>query len=134
MLRAFLLATVVVPAGAFASAPTGLSIQAGPHALTVSEFKSLSTAIPIDVNVSETRAKQGVIPGAVLLSSSSRFQPFELPPQKDVPLVFYCANVRCLASEVAARRAIDAGYTNVFTLPVGISGWTADGNVVVRKS
>jgi hypothetical protein len=47
----------------------------------------------LDANGTDFRAQQGVIPGAVLLSSHSKYDPAtELPARKDTPLVFYCAN------------------------------------------
>lgn len=81
----------------------------------------------IDVNGAETRAKMGVIPGAILLSSSSKYDVKELPADKDAGLVFYCANERCGASKTAASRAIEAGYKDVSILPAGIKGWVAEG-------
>ena len=46
-----------------------------------------------DVNTQDFRAKEGIIPGAKLLSSSNRYDVAkELPAAKDATLVFYCAN------------------------------------------
>jgi hypothetical protein len=46
-----------------------------------------------DANPPSTRAREGVIPGAHLLSSSSDYEVAkDLPPAKDAKLVFYCAN------------------------------------------
>ncbi|HUN59779.1 MAG TPA: hypothetical protein VMU41_16850 [Candidatus Binataceae bacterium] len=46
-----------------------------------------------DANGPETRDKFGVIPGAQLLSSDDNYDVAStLPPKKDDPLVFYCAN------------------------------------------
>jgi hypothetical protein len=45
-----------------------------------------------DANVAETRAKYGVIPGAVLLDSDDHYDLSVLPPDKKAKLVFYCAN------------------------------------------
>ncbi|MFH1808914.1 MAG: rhodanese-like domain-containing protein [Pseudomonadota bacterium] len=78
----------------------------------------------VDVNSSKTRSSMGVIPGAILLSSSSQYVVAkELPASKSTPLVFYCANTHCTASKTAAQRALDAGYVNVAILPEGIAGW-----------
>lgn len=80
--------------------------------------------VVVDVNSPATRARQGVIPGAVLLTSSSQYATDkELPASKATPLVFYCANTRCGASKTAAERALQAGYVNVAILPEGIAGW-----------
>ncbi len=46
-----------------------------------------------DANPPSVRAKDGVVPGARLLSSFSGYDVArELPPAKDSKLVFYCAN------------------------------------------
>lgn len=82
----------------------------------------------VDVNSAETRARFGVIPGAVMLSSATRFDPSkELPQDKGAKLVFYCANLRCGASTAAAHRALEAGYTEVSVMPAGIMGWKEAG-------
>ena len=81
----------------------------------------------VDVNGAETRAKMGIIPGAILLSSSSKYDVKELPTDKSTSLVFYCANERCSASTKAASRAMEAGFQDVSVLPAGIAGWVADG-------
>ena len=47
----------------------------------------------LDANGSDFRTKEGVIPGAVLLSSYKAYDvERELPPRKDARLVFYCAD------------------------------------------
>jgi len=45
-----------------------------------------------DANPGSTREREGIIPGAHLLSSSAYDVAKELPPAKDAQLVFYCAN------------------------------------------
>jgi hypothetical protein len=46
-----------------------------------------------DANPASTREREGIIPGAHLLSSSASFDVAkELPTAKDAKLVFYCAN------------------------------------------
>jgi rhodanese-related sulfurtransferase len=48
----------------------------------------------LDANAPDFRAREGVIPGAVLLSSDKEYDVAkELPPRKDARLVFYCANI-----------------------------------------
>jgi rhodanese-related sulfurtransferase len=86
--------------------------------------------VPVDANGEQTRKKMGVIPGAVLLTDSDTFSVSELPPDKAKPLVFYCANNACGASDAAAHKAIVAGYTNVKVLPDGIAGWVKAGKKV----
>ena len=47
----------------------------------------------LDANGADFRAREGIIPGAVLLTSYKSYDAAkELPPAKDTPLVFYCAN------------------------------------------
>ncbi len=106
--------------------------------ITVAELASSSKdkkAVPVDVNGKELRSSHGVIPGAVLLTSASLFDASkELPKDKATNLVFYCANTMCTASESAARRAIDAGYTNVAVLPDGIIGWKQAGQPTAKPN
>jgi len=47
----------------------------------------------LDANGADFRAREGVIPGAVLLSGYKTYDVAkELPGAKDTPLVFYCAD------------------------------------------
>jgi rhodanese-related sulfurtransferase len=97
--------------------------------ITLEEAQTSAKQISfVDANSKETRSKYGVIPGAVLLTSFDAYDTSkELPSSKDKKLVFYCANSKCGASKVAAKRAQAAGYTNVAVLPDGISGWKEKG-------
>lgn len=104
-----------------AAAPTKANIG------QVVEWTKAKSVTPVDANTAETRTKYGVIPGAVLLTSSSDFKLSELPADKATKLVFYCANAHCSASSAAAKRAMDNGYTNVAVLPEGIMGWKKAG-------
>lgn len=88
------------------------------------------TVVPVDTNGTKTRARLGVIPGAVLLSDYELFGLSELPADKAKTLAFYCANAQCTASHEAARRARFAGYTNVQVMDAGIAGWVAAGKRV----
>ena len=77
-----------------------------------------------DANREEFRSKNGVLPGAKLLTSSSKYDvEKELPAQKDSALVFYCASEKCTASHKAAERAAAAGFKDVSVLIVGFKGW-----------
>ncbi|MFZ9889645.1 MAG: rhodanese-like domain-containing protein [Myxococcota bacterium] len=95
---------------------SGSSLMKDPKAVTV-----------VDVNGAQTREKMGVIPGAVLLSSSSSFDMKVLPADKAASLVFYCSNERCSASKKAAKVASENGYSDVAVLPAGIAGWVDAG-------
>lgn len=79
----------------------------------------------VDANGDATRRKLGIIPGAVLLADMDTLD--NLPKDKATPLVFYCANTACGASEYAATKARVAGYTHVRVLPEGIAGWVKAG-------
>ena len=94
--------------------------------LSVPEVAGLvqaKTATVVDANNSETREKMGVVPGAVLLTSSHDFALSELPAAKDTKLVFYCGGTMCRASDSAAKRAAQAGYADVSVMRAGIKGW-----------
>lgn len=79
----------------------------------------------VDANGDATRRKLGIIPGAVLLADMDAIG--NLPTDKSIHLVFYCANTACGASEYAANKARLAGYTHVQVLPEGIAGWVKAG-------
>ena len=93
--------------------------------ITVEQLAALGKgqATIFDVNNAKVRGEKGVIPGAILLSSSSQYDLSVLPKDKAAKLVFYCASTRCTAAPTAAERAIGAGYTDVHVLHVGIAGW-----------
>jgi rhodanese-related sulfurtransferase len=88
--------------------------------------------VVFDANGKSTRESQGIIPTAVLLPSSSAYDLALLPRDKATPTVFYCANERCTASHTAAQRALDAGYSDVSVLSVGISGWVKAGKATEK--
>ncbi len=100
----------------------------------VAQMRSSGKLVPVDANGPDTRTTQGVIPGAVLLTSSSSYALSELPSDKASRLVFYCANTKCTASDTAAKRALTNGYTDVSVLPAGIKGWKAAGQPVARSN
>lgn len=86
-----------------------------------------------DANGKETRQKEGVIPTAVLLPSSSEYDLALLPKDMATPVVFYCANEKCTASHTAAKRAAAAGHTDVAVLSPGIAGWVKAGKPVEKQ-
>ena len=111
----------------------GCACEHGKHDQTASKWKEITvehlaslgkgSVTIFDVNNAKVRGDKGVIPGAILLSSSSQYDLSVLPKDKAAKLVFYCANTRCTAAPTAAERAIGAGYTDVNVLHVGIAGW-----------
>jgi rhodanese-related sulfurtransferase len=79
----------------------------------------------VDANGAETRAKNGIIPGAVLMKGDNDTS--VLPASKDHGLVFYCGSEQCASAPKAAAAALAAGYKDVKVLKVGIKGWVAAG-------
>ena len=131
--------SLIVPTAALACDGDGQhQAQANePVRATVAEVASWTKAkqaIPVDANGKQTRTSQGVIPGAVLLTSSSQYAVSELPADKSSKLVFYCANQKCSASHQAALRAMENGYTNVAVLPEGIAGWKQAGQPTAKPN
>ena len=130
-LKALALAVVfAAPAAVFACEGEGHTMAAAPKKVTVPELAKLTTAkqaTVVDANDNAFRSKNGIIPGAILLTSSSEFALSELPAKKDAKVVFYCANEMCGASHGAAQKAMSAGYTDVSVLPDGLMGWKAAG-------
>ncbi len=90
-------------------------------------------AVMVDANGASTREKYGTIPGALLLTGYE-YDVAELPAEKSSSLVFYCASSMCSAAPKAARKAVEAGYTDVHVLPEGIQGWVEAGNDVERPA
>ncbi|HJL19664.1 MAG TPA: rhodanese-like domain-containing protein [Sandaracinaceae bacterium LLY-WYZ-13_1] len=105
--------------------------------LSVGEVAGLleqDEAVAVDANGASTRDEHGVIPGAVLLSSSGSYDPSELPSDPSTSLVFYCANTDCRASDGAAERAREHGYEDVKVMRAGIAGWVEAGHETARPS
>ena len=131
--------SLIVPTAALAcdGAESHQAKASEPVKATVADVASWTKdkkAIPVDANGKETRQSQGVIPGAVLLTSSSQYAVTELPADKTSKLVFYCANQKCGASHQAAKRAMENGYTNVAVLPEGIAGWKQAGQPTAKPN
>jgi len=104
-----------------ASLPMELSVE------QVAKLAKAGTIVLVDANGTAGRKAHGVIPGARLLTSAASYDVAELPEDKGATLVFYCANTKCTASDAAAKRAKEAGYTDVHVLRAGIMGWTDAG-------
>jgi hypothetical protein len=65
------------------------------HVADLVALRSADEASPIvfDANGADFRTREGIIPGAVLLSSYAHYDvEKELPARKDARLVFYCAD------------------------------------------
>ncbi len=126
VLTTLLLTAALVPGAALACEGKEKAIQ------TVStaeggKLAQAKAATFVDANGESTRLKNGVIPGAVLLTSTE-YAAAELPAEKSTKLVFYCASTQCGAAKMAAKTAIGHGYADVWVLPEGIKGWKDAGN------
>jgi hypothetical protein len=84
-----------------ATAPSAKEEKGSPPKFKVIHPDELATLLAdqnrnvalFDANDSSFRQKEGIIPGARLLSSFNKYDVAkELPNEKDAPLVFYCAN------------------------------------------
>lgn len=128
---------VVAPAcdkrPAAAPVPTEAQLEAASvkvGAVTVDEVDRLlagGACRAVDANGRGVRQREGVVPGAIILSHYKKYAPSELPADKATKLVFYCTNEDCGASHTAAARAVVAGYTDVAVMSAGIVGWKKAG-------
>jgi rhodanese-related sulfurtransferase len=135
-------------AAATLAAPAALACEGEHHAaqaekkrvtnVTVTQVADLQKekkVTVLDANGEDFRKQNGIIPGAVLLTSFNKYDPAkELPAGKDAKLVFYCANTQCKASHAAAKKALEAGYTDVNVLPDGLLGWKKAGQPTASVS
>jgi rhodanese-related sulfurtransferase len=81
-----------------------------------------------DANTDEVRTKSGVVHGAKMLTGFSNYIVAQtLPLDKNARVIFYCANDKCTASHAAAKRALEAGYKDVYVMSDGIEGWRKAG-------
>lgn len=99
-------------------------------ALLEQAAKNKTPLFVYDANPDSLRKEKGMIPTAIKLASSSDYDLALLPKNKADATVFYCSSTKCGASKSAAKRAIQAGYTNVHVLPAGIAGWVKAGKPV----
>jgi len=70
--------------------------------------------------------REGHVPGARHLDPDG-FERGDLPPERDLALVFYCSGPLCQKAPRAAKRARALGYTKVSVMSAGIRGWVAAG-------
>jgi rhodanese-related sulfurtransferase len=86
----------------------------------------------IDVNGTDSY-KDGHIPGAVDFESTKDLTS-KLPKDKDALVVAYCGNEQCSAYQQAAKKAKEAGYTNVKHYSKGLAGWKSSGEKLEKGS
>jgi len=51
----------------------------------------------------------------------------EIAPDNKTKLVFYCQNLKCQASHIAASKALGAGYKYIYEFNGGIEAWKEHG-------
>ena len=133
---AFAAVALIAPTKALACDEEHKTKQAAVQSMSVKELAALKQekkATVYDANSTDTRQKSGIIPGAKLLTSAVKYEPAkELPANKSDKIVFYCYNEQCGASHQAAKRATEAGWTDVAVLPAGIEGWKAAGQPTAK--
>ena len=72
------------------------------------------------------RAKR--IPGSINIPAGQiQARAEHLLPDKDQPIVVYCASPDCPASPNAAEKLINLGYSNVYDFEGGLTGWLNEG-------
>jgi hypothetical protein len=74
---------------------SGAKAEANLPSMTVDEVDKAITAkeaTAVDCNHDKLRQKLGVVPGAILVTSSDAYEAKELPADKTTKLVFYCAD------------------------------------------
>lgn len=68
---------------------------------------------------SQEQFEAGHVDGAKLFMNTT------LPENKETTLVFYCGGIKCPAASKAAKKALDAGFTNVLVFRGGWAEWSA---------
>ena len=117
----FLLAIVIcfdAPAARTQSHPAHVSIQ------EVQRFLGRPGVYVYDVNLPEIW-EANHIPGSIHITEANLTR--YLPADRQAILIFYCAAPRCSASESAAAKAVQLGYTRIYVMPEGIFGWKKAG-------
>lgn len=74
---------------------------------------------------------KGHIPGAENIDYEKMTLPM-LPSAKDEPMVFYCVGGMCPVGRMAANKAAQWGYTNVWVYEGGMKDWQASGMQVAK--
>ena len=69
------------------------------------------------------------LPGAINVPIGEDFAERiqEAVPEKDKPVIVYCANTECDASPKAAKQMDDLGYATVYDYEAGKADWKAAG-------
>lgn len=74
----------------------------------------------------------GHIPGAHHLSVKNDFseQSLHAIATRNDPVVIYCNGIHCMGSSVAAQKAVDWGWINVFYYRAGMPDWKLNGHPI----
>ena len=104
-----------------------------PKTLTTISADALKEAFesehpPVVINtLSPDIHKAKHIPGSINVPTDEIDRVETLVPNKDAPIVVYCANADCTASSAAAQTLEEKGYTNVMDFEDGYAGWRQAG-------
>ncbi|PSQ84507.1 MAG: rhodanese-like domain-containing protein [Bacteroidetes bacterium QH_2_63_10] len=104
-----------------------------PETLTTISADDLKEALgsdhpPVVINTLPRDAHEAKhIPGSINVPTDDIEEVERLVPNKDEPIVVYCANADCDASPTAARELEELGYTDVIDFEDGYAGWRQAG-------
>jgi rhodanese-related sulfurtransferase len=110
-----------------------------PTTLTTISAEDLKDALdsetpPVLINTLPRDAHEAKhIPGSVNVPVDDIDRVEDLVPNKDEPIVVYCANADCTASLTAAETLEEMGYTNVTDFEDGYAGWRQAGHPLVGE-
>lgn len=93
------------------------------------QMKMTTDAVTVVHALDRDHFERGHIPGARNVDYEKMTAPM-LPPDKNAPVVFYCAGRGCPVSGWAAQKAVELGYTDVWVYKGGIKDWRASGKRV----
>ncbi|MFB6232315.1 MAG: rhodanese-like domain-containing protein [Salinibacter sp.] len=108
-----------------------------PKALTTISADELKSRLegdrrPVLINALPREAHEAKhIPGSINVPVGEMENVETLVPNKDEPIVVYCANADCEASPKAARKLEEMGYSNVLDFEDGYAGWRRAGYPLV---
>lgn len=100
-------------------------IPTGAKEVTTEQLRSMLAAKTIQVF--DARSKEAFdkahVDGAMSMPVD-KFDASKLPTDKASAIAFYCGGPACTLAPAAAKKALEAGYTNVMVYHDGIEGWT----------
>ena len=80
--------------------------------------------ILIDARKAEDYNKEHIVSAISLPATDVNSETLQkIAPEVTTKLVFYCQNLRCQASHIAASKALGAGYKYLYEFGAGIDGW-----------